>query len=221
MTLIRVGGIAALGCAATYIAGFALLLTLLAPLGYGTGHIDPIAVTAFIRAHPGLMITWNSTIYIANALMLVVLVLALHARLKDVTPGWAEATRAFGLIWAALVLAAGMIANISVEAVLGRATADPDAAARIWDILHMVELGLGGGNEIAGGVWLCCVGLAAWNTGQLPRLTAGIAVLVGASGLMTVIPVLGDSAGAVFGLGAILWFLLVAPTLLRAGRTGP
>lgn len=218
MTLIRVGGLAALGCAATYIAGFALLLTLLAPLGYGTGHIDPVAVTGFIRAHPGLMIAWNSTIYIANALFLGVLVLALHARLRDVTPGWAETTRAFGVIWATLVLGAGMIANMSVEAVLAAPEADAEAAARIWDMLHMVELGLGGGNEIAGGVWLCCVGIASWIAGALPRPTAGIGVLVGASGGLTVVPALGDSPGAVFGLGAILWFFLVAIDLIRPVR---
>lgn len=221
MTLIKTGGIAALICAATYMVGFALLLTLLAPLGYGTDTIDPVAVVSFTADNPGLMIAWNSTIYIVNALALVLLVLAVHARLVNVTPGWAEATRGFGLIWAALVLGAGMIANVSVEEVARLAEIDPAAAAQSWALLHAVELGLGGGNEIAGGVWMLCVGLAALSGATLPRLTALLAVLVGGAGLLTVVPAIGEATGAIFGLGAILWFGLVGLSLLRHSRTGP
>lgn len=221
MTLIKPGGIAAFVCAATYIVGFALLLTLLAPLGYGSDSIDPVAVVAFTADNPGLMIAWNSTIYIVNALALVLLVLAIHARLACATPGWAEATKGIGLIWATLVLGAGMLANVSVEQTLRLAQIDPVAAAQTWVFLHAVELGLGGGNEIAGGVWILCVGLAALQGHALPRVTALLAVLVGGAGLLTVVPALGELAGAVFGLGAILWFLLVGLSLLRHSPTGP
>ena len=62
MTLTRLGGFAALTCAATYLIGFALLVTLLAPLGYGSAEIDPVAVTAFIHARRGVLIAWNTTI---------------------------------------------------------------------------------------------------------------------------------------------------------------
>ena len=58
MTLTRPGGWAALGCAATYLIGFALLLTVLAPLNFGTARMDPAAVTAFLHARPGVMIAW-------------------------------------------------------------------------------------------------------------------------------------------------------------------
>ena len=215
MTLIKTGGFAALVCALTYIAGFALLLTLLAPLGFGSNQIDAEAVVAFIAEQPHLLIAWNSTIYIANAIALVLLVLAVHDLLRKATPGWAEASRAFGLIWAALVLGAGMIANVSVETALTLSQTDTEAAAQAWALLHAVELGLGGGNEIAGGVWLLCVGLAGLRAGALPRVTALLAALVGAAGLLTVIPALGELTGALFGLGAILWFVLVGLALLR------
>jgi len=221
MTLIRVGGVSALVCAATYLVGFALLLTLLAPLGYGSDQINPVAVVAFISNNSGLIIAWNSTIYILNALALVLLVLAVHAQLAPATPAWAEVTRAFGLIWAALVLGAGMIANVSVEHTLRLSVSDPQAAVSTWSLLHSVELGLGGGNEIAGGVWVLCVGLASLRSASLPRLTSALGIGVGAAGLLTVIPVLGNAAGAVFGLGAIGWFLLLAPTLLRRPPARP
>lgn len=220
MTLIKTGGIAALLCALTYCFGFALLLTLLAPLGFGTGQIDAVAVVAFIAEQPGLMLTWNSVIYIVNALALVLLVLGVHKTLSETTPDWAEVSRAFGLIWAALVLGAGMIANVSVEAALSLFATDPAAAAQSWEMLHSVELGLGGGNEIAGGVWMLCTGLAALRGASLSRPVALVAVLVGLSGLLTVIPAIGDETGAVFGLGAIAWFVMIGVSLLRHRPTG-
>ena len=90
MNLTRVGGLAALICAATYMIGFALLVTLLAPLGFGTGDIDPAAVVAFNAARPGILTAWNSTIYVLNALALIVLVVALSDRMAGSTPGWVQ-----------------------------------------------------------------------------------------------------------------------------------
>jgi hypothetical protein len=217
MTLTRIGGLAALTCAATYLIGFALLVTLLAPLGFGTGEIDPDAVGAFIDARPGVLIAWNTTIYIVNALALTVLAVALAERLAQL-PGWAAVTRAFGLIWAALVLGAGMIANVAVERAVHLYPQDPGAAANLWAMLHAVELGLGGGNEIAGGVWISCVSLAGLIGRRLPRPIAWIGLFTGLGGLVTLVPALGDAAGAVFGLGAIGWFLGVGVALLMTGN---
>ena len=220
MTLSRIGGLAALICAATYLIGFALLVTLLAPLGFGIGQIDPAAVVEFIHANPGLMIAWNTTIYVVNALALAVLVVALSERLSPL-PGWAAVTRAFGLIWAALVLGAGMIANVGVERAAQIFPDDPEAAADIWTTLHAVELGLGGGNEIAGGVWILCVSIAAARAGLLPRIANALGVLTGLGGLVTVFPALGDTAGAVFGLGAIAWFIAVGVALTQRDGVAP
>lgn len=209
----HIGGLAALVCAATYMVGFALLVTVLAPLGYGSIDIDPGAVVAFIDAHPGVLIAWNTTIYVVNALALAVLVAAMSQRLAIATPGWAQVTRGLGLIWAALVLGAGMIANVAVEHAAHVYATDRQAAADLWAILHCVELGLGGGNEIAGGVWTLCVSLAALAGRSLPRSVGALGVVTGLGGLATVVPALGDAAGAVFGLGAIAWFIAVGLSL--------
>ncbi len=218
MTLRSSGGLAALICAGTYVFGFVLLVTLLASLGYGTSDIDAAAVVAFNRENQGIMILWNTGIYIVNALALIVLVVALHARLKATTPDWATITLAFGLVWATLVLGAGMIANVAVERTATLAATDPAGAAQLWDVLHAVELGLGGGNEIAGGVWIFCVSLAGWLGRSLGRITVGLGCLTGLGGLATIMPVLGDTAGAVFGLGAIAWFVAIGVNLLRRTR---
>lgn len=214
MMLHRIGGWCALVCGATYLIGFVLLLTLLAPLGYGTTEINPRAVVEFIAASPGILIAWNTTIYIVNAIALAVLVVALSQRQSKGTPDWAAVAQAFGLIWATLVLAAGMIANVAVERAAHLHATDPEAAAAQWRILHGVELGLGGGNEIAGGVWILCVSLAGFIGRSLARPIALLGILTGSSGLATVAPAVGDTAGAVFGLGAIAWFLAIGSRAL-------
>lgn len=213
MTLQKTGGLAALTCAATYLFGFAFLVTLLAPLGFGTGDIDASAVVAFIDAQPGLLIIWNTVIYILNALALVVLVVALDARLKRSTPDWAAVGRAVGLIWATLVLGAGMMGNVTVAHAAHLFPTDPAQAAEHWALLHAVELGLGGGNEIAGGVWILLVSIAGLIGHSLGKITIGLGVLTGAGGLATLIPAISDTAGAVFGLGAIAWFIAVGVSL--------
>jgi len=215
MSFQKIGGLAALTCAATYLVGFALLVTVFAPLGYGTNEIDPAAVVRFIEERPGILIAWNTVIYIVNALALAVLVVALYARLAPSAPDWAAVARAFGLIWATLVLGAGMMANVAVESVGQLAATDPTAAAELWEVLHAVELGLGGGNEIAGGVWILTVSLAGLRMGGLAKIPAWIGIATGAGGLATIFPPLGESAGVVFGLGAIAWFVAVGIVLVR------
>ncbi len=213
MTFQKIGGLAALTCAATYLFGFAFLVTLLAPFGYGTIDIDPAAVVTFIGEKPGLMILWNTVIYILNALALVVVVVALHARLAITTPDWAALTRALGLIWATLVLGAGMIANVADEQAAHLFATDPERANMVWTLLHNVELGLGGGNEIAGGMWILLVSIAGQIGRSLGKITIALGWLTGMGGLATLFPPIGDFAGAVFGLGAIAWFIAVGMSL--------
>ena len=214
MTLQTSGGLAALVCAATYLFGFALLITLLAPLGFGSREIDAEAVVEFIKDDGGILTIWNTVIYIVNALALAVLVVAVHATLHARTPAWAEVSRALGVIWATLVIGAGMLANVAVERASYLAPIDMNRAVAFWETLHAVELGLGGGNEIAGGAWIGCVSLAAWIGRSLGKVTIGLGLVTSAGGMLTLFPFLGDVAGAVFGLGAIAWFICIALNLI-------
>ena len=214
MNMQRIGGLAALVCAATYIFGFALLVTVFADTGFGTGAIDAAEVVAFTVENQALLITWNTVIYILNALALAVLVVALSGHLKAASPEWGSMALAFGLVWTTLVLGAGMIANVTTERVVALAPTDSALAAQTWEVLHAVELGLGGGNEIAGGVWILCVSLAGLLHRAFGKVVVGLGLLTGLGGLLTIFPPLGDVTGAVFGLGAIAWFIAVGLALL-------
>ena len=214
MTMQRIGGIAALACAATYIFGFVLLVTVFADSGFGTNAIDAAGVVRFTVENQALMITWNTVIYVVNSLALTVLVVALARQLNSKSPDWGTITLAFGLIWTTLVLGAGMIGTVTTERMAALALSDFETAVQTWEALHAVELGLGGGNEIAGGVWILCVSIAGLLHRTLGKIVIGLGLFTGLGGLLTILPPLGDVAGAVFGLGAIAWFIAVGLALL-------
>lgn len=122
------------------------------------------------------------------------------------------------MIWATLVIAAGMVANIGIGVLVGLHARAPADAAMIWPAYAFVTNGLGGGNEIVGGLWILLVsvsGLHGSSARPLPRAVNYLGIVVGTSGLATTIPALTD-LGAVFGIGAILWFVLIGFVLVRS-----
>lgn len=160
-------------------------------------------------------------IYIINAIALALLVATLYVRLKGPTPDLAMASLVFGIIWSTLVIGAGMIGNVAVERAAHLAHTDVEQAVQVWQVLHSVELGLGGGNEIAGGIWIGGISLAGLLGRSLGRITTGLGVLTATGGLLTLNPAFGDVAGAVFGLGAIAWFIAVGCSLLFTRSATP
>ncbi len=217
----RTGGVAALIAAATFVAGFALLFALLAPAGYFAADADPLRNAAFLADNEAVMYLWYLTIYVVFGVFLVVLSLALHERLEDRSPAMARISAAFGLIWAGLVIASGMVANVGTGVVAELYGEDPGQAASVWLALDFVVRGLGGGNEIVGGLWVLLVSLAALRAGGLPRISNYFGAMVGAAGILTVVPALAalEAPGAIFGLGLIVWFVWVGVVMLR-GKPG-
>lgn len=208
----KMGGVAALIEAATYVVGLGLALTLLAPVL----DADPDQYVAFLADNLTLMYVWHLIIYVVNGVFLVGLVLALHERLKDGLPALVQMATAFGLIWAALVIASGMLIINDVGVVADLYGEDPTQAASVWLALSAVEEGLGGAVELPGGIWILLVSWAALRAGRLPRVLNYLGVVIGAAGLLTIVPAL-DVLGAVFGLGFIVWFVWVGVVMLRGG----
>jgi len=211
----KMGGIAALIAAATYVVGLGLALTLLAPVL----DADPDQYVAFLADNLPLMYVWHLIIYLVNGTFLVVLALAIHERLKAGSPAMVQTATAFGLIWAALVIASGMLIINNLGVVANLYGEDPTQAASVWLALSAVEEGLGGAIELPGGLWILLVSWAAFRAGRLPRALNYLGVAIGVAGILTVVPALGELGGTVFGLGFIVWFVWVGIVLLR-GRLG-
>jgi hypothetical protein len=208
----KLGGAAALTAAATFVFGFALFATALSD--YTSGDPTPAESVAFLVDHQTALYVWNLVILIAFGVVLVPLVLALRERLQAGAPGLAAAAAAFGIIWAGLVIAAGMIANIGLGTIADLHEADPAQAAPVWSALDSVQNGLGGGNEIVGGLWVVLISAAGLRTGALPRALNHLGLGAGVAGIATVVPAL-EAAGALFGLGLIVWFAWLGRVMLR------
>jgi hypothetical protein len=123
---------------------------------------------------------------------------------------------ATGIIWAGSLIASGMVANAGLAVIVPLFATDPTQAALTWQGIEAVVNGLGNANgEILGGVWTLLVSLVALRFGGLPKPLNILGLLVGAVGILTVIPGLTDFTG-VFGLGQIVWFIWLGIVLLRS-----
>ena len=210
VNLQKLGGISALIAAALYITGFALFLTVLDPSGYD-GHVQRVA---FLTENQVASYIANLLIYVVFGVVLVVLVLALHARLKSGSEAIMQTATVFGLIWSGLVIASGMIANIGNSTVVGLFSENQDQAVALWLAISTVQESLGGGNEIVGGLWVLLLSWAALRAGKLSKVLNSLGVLVGLAGILTVVPAF-DVLMDVFGLGQIVWFAWLGILMLR------
>ncbi len=205
------GGVAALYEALAYvigIVGFVLVVNI-------SEIADPLQKVAAIAENQGLLTLLHLIVYVSWGAVLVVLSLALHERLDGGSSAVVRTATAFGLIWAGLVIASGMIYNIGMETVVALNSSDPSQAATVWLAIEAVFTGLGGGVEVVGGIWVLLLSWAALRNGALPRLLNYLGVLVSVAGLVTVIPVLGEAGAMVFGLSQIVWFAWLGIVLLR------
>jgi len=209
-----IGGLAALSEAVIYLAGILYFLVIL-DFASVTGPLQQVEL--FVANETSLYAMYL-LIYVVFGVLLIALVLALHERLKTDAPMLMRATTAFGLIWAGLVIASGMVANLATGAVVDLYGTDPAQATTVWLAVSPVIDGLGGGNEIVGGLWTLLVSVVALRTRALHRLVNYFGLVVGTAGILSAIPALGEIGGGIFGLTQIVWFVALGILLLGAGR---
>ncbi|MCB1028987.1 MAG: DUF4386 family protein [Microthrixaceae bacterium] len=212
--LARIGGAAALLAAGTFFYGIAMFATTMSD--YTDPDIEAAQAVDFVAQNQGALLAWYLGIFIVFGAALVPLGLALRKRLAE-TPLLADASMVFAAIWATLMFATGMISNIEIETVADLATSDPGRAVTVWSTLDAVTNGLGGGNELVGGIWILLLSIAGLSTARLPRWLNLVGILTAVAGLVTVVPEF-EAAEMVFGLGSIVWFVGVGITLLRDRR---
>lgn len=212
-TLHKAGALAALLLALAYVAGFAVLATLLNP--GDTQTWTPAQKLGFTLEHKALFQAWHLFTYVIAGIALVVLAVALHERLKARASAWMAVTTPFALIWAGLVIASGMLTSVGLDAVARLHPSDAEQALALWRTLGTVQNGLGGGIEVVGGVWVLLLSLAARSGRLLPGAVIALGLLVGVAGVLTVLPPLAELGAVVFGLSQILWFGAVGAQLWR------
>lgn len=210
----KLGGVAALYLAAAYLVAMPYFLVL---VKY-PNVTDPAEKMALLIGHHDSMRVMYLITYVVFGVVLAVLVLALHARLKAESPMLSQTASIAGLIWAVMLVASGMIFNAGMSTVVALHATSPAQAVATWQTIEPIAQGLGGaGGELLGGLWVLLVSVAARRTGGLPAALNWLGVAIGVAGLASVVPALSTAAYA-FGLLQIVWFVWLGIVM---GRTSP
>jgi hypothetical protein len=215
----RLGGVASLYAAAAYVLG---LIYYLFVVDYADAD-EPLEKVALLVDHETSLYIMTLLLYVLFGAVLVVLTLALADRFKAGATAVVRSATAFGLIWAGLLIASGMVHNVGLGNVVDRYGADPAQAASAWLAIESVSNGLGGEYEIVGGVWIILVSWAAMQARGLPRAATYLGVVTGLAGLLSIIPAITEVAVGLFALGQIVWFIWLGIVMLRgsAGTSTP
>ncbi|RLW68869.1 MAG: hypothetical protein B6D68_02920 [spirochete symbiont of Stewartia floridana] len=207
----KAGGIAAVYAGAAYIVGIAGFLFL---VGWPDDPVEQVAV--LVNRQFSLHLLYL-IVYQIWAVSLIILNLSLYEQMKSESPAIMGISSSIGIIWAALAVASGMISNIGIDNVVGLHGQNPAQATTAWLVIASVCDGIGGGNELLGGLWSLLICSAALRAGKFPRILNYIGLGAGVSGILSAMPLL-DEAGLFFGLLQIVWFLWLGITMLRGSR---
>ncbi len=212
-TLQKFGGFAALYMAVAYLIGMVIFLVV---LDYPS-ITDPAQKVALLVEKQMVIFSTNLLMYVFFGVFLILLSLALYDRLKSGAPAIMQVATVIGIIWAGSLIASGMVSNAGIDPAVALYAKDPAQAALTWQGIESVASGLGNGNgEILGGLLTLLVSLAALRAGGLPKGLNILGLLVGAVGIISIIPGLTEMMTGVFGLSQIIWFVWLGSVLLRS-----
>lgn len=204
----KLGGLAAISEALIYILAF---IVYGAVLQYPAGD-DVMLKFQFLADNQLLLSVMNLVAYVLFGILLVVMVMALHERFKVQAEMLSRFSCVFGFLWVGLVIASGMIDNIGMAAVLRLSETEPEQARIMWLTLMAVVEGIGGGNELVGGVWVLSLSLAGWKSQALSKPLFYLGIFVGGAGISTCYP--ADVLTEIFGLSQIVWFIWIGIFML-------
>ena len=209
----KFGGFSAIYLAAAYILGMIGFLTVVDV----TSVADPVDQIALMADNLSFLYIMYVIVYVIWGVLMVVLSLSLYDRLKGNSPAIAQIAAVFGVFWGCVIILSGMIHNVGMQAVVELYNKDPLQAGTIWSTIDVVLGGLAGSNEAIGGLWILLVSAAALRGKELPRKLNYLGLLVGAAGVISIIPAL-DMFIYIFALTQIVWFVWLGITMLRGQR---
>lgn len=178
---------------------------------------DSVQKFTFLAENQIILSIVNLIMYVLFGIFLAVLVLAINERLKSNTPILSQIASIFGVVWVGLVIASGMIANIGLSAVLELSTKEPEQAMTVWRAIYSVVEGLGGGNEVVGGLWVLLLSFAALKGDELSKRLNYLGLFVGIVGILTVYP--AEVFTEIFGVSQIVWFSWLGAVMLTSSKS--
>ena len=208
----KMGGIAAVYAGLAYIVGMMGFLVIV------SWPDDPVEQVAVLVEHQVVQHILYIIVYQIWAIFLVVLALALYERFKDDSPAMMQTATAIGMIWAGVVIASGMIFNIGMDNVVDLHSTDPKQAETVWLAVSSVCDGIGGGNELLGGLWVLLISWVALQAGKLSKALNYLGIVIAVAGIISALPGLGE-VGMIFGGIQIVWFIWLGIVMLRSSSS--
>ena len=211
----KMGGIAALYEAAAYLIGLVGYILVVGTMDV----VDPVEKVASLVDNQAFMYVLNLIVYIVWGFFQIALALALYERLKAGSSALVKTATGIGLVWACVIIASGMIANVGMATVVDLYGKDPEHAATVWLAIGSVADGLSGASgETLGGTWVLLLSWVALRVGELPKALNYFGVVLGVAGLLSTVPPLFPVLVFAFALGKIVWLIWLGIVMLR-GRT--
>lgn len=209
-TVQKLGGFCSISLGLIYIMAFIVYGGIVA---FPKEEASDVERLNFLSDNYEILSIINLISYVLFGILLAVLVVSLHQKIKDHLPNLSILASVFGIIWVGLVLASGMIANIGLSSVIEIGIDEPQKAIGIWTSVGIVSEGLGGGNEIVGGVWVLLLSLAALKKSFFSKPLNLLGLLVALAGILTISPF--EVFKEIFGVGQIVWFVWIGISMIR------
>lgn len=206
----KIGGVCAILEALIYIFAFIIYGGILV---YPNANASAVEQLNFLTDNYLILSILNLISYVLFGVLLAVLVLAIHQRLKNYSIIFSNLASIFGIIWVGLVISSGMIANIGLSSVLAIGVREPDNAMLIWSSVSIISEGIGGGNEIVGGIWVLLLSIIALKGQIFSKPLNILGVFVGIAGILTIYPL--EIFTEIFGISQIIWFLWIGIFMIR------
>lgn len=209
-----VGIVTSLYMALAYLAGIIIFIVVLRYPEI-TEEIDKVKIIIEMRS---MVFITNLILYVLFGPVLILFILYLKSLLGNGGTMLVKFSTITGYIWAGSLVASGMIANGAIEPITRLFSDNPDKAIFLWDMLNTVSLSIGNGNgEILGGLMTLGFGITMLKEEHFPRGLGVLGVIVGAIGIISLIPELVDLA-MVFGILQLVWFVMTGFSSIRLLR---
>lgn len=199
--------LAAFTCAICFVVGFLMIFYIEPGI-----HLNPHQRLDFILTNGRFFQAWYVIIFVVFGCSLLMLVNTIN-RIIAANQTWTyHVSMMFGFIWACYTIACGFIAILSIEYLL---MLPSEEQRTVWFAIYSIQIGLGDGVEWVGGFWLLVLSIHGLQHHLPVRALHFFGAGVGGLGCLTLIPSLA-SAGALFGILHIFWFVWVGALLYRA-----
>lgn len=211
-----IGGVAALYLAVALLGAMPYFLLV---VDYPSATTAADKVSLVVENYSSMYAVYLIT-YVLFGLAVGLVAFALYDRLAAAAPSAMRAATAAGLLWSVALVTSGLVFSYGMTTIVDLHATDPAQAAQAWQGIEPVAMALGGaGGELLGGTWVLLLSLAALRAHALARAVCWLGSVIGALGIISVVPSL-HTASIAFGLLQIVWFLCVAWILLAPSTPG-